>query len=304
MAATILLTGGTGFIGNYLTHVLISKGFSISVLSRSNRKNTDTITYYKWDLEKNYIDENAILKADYIIHLAGEGIVEKRWTEKRKKEIIESRIQPVELIYSVLQKHNKSLDAFVSASAVGIYGAVTNREICTENTPPENDFLGITCQQWEQAANQIESLGIRTVKIRTGIVLGRNEGFLKKLNPGFKLGFGTVIGSGKQYLPWIHIEDLSQIYLKAITDREMSGAYNASVTDSTTNKSFSKTLARLYGYKIWLPKIPSFLLKIAMGEMSIAILEGRRVSSEKIKKAGFKFEYTNLKEALSNCLVN
>ncbi|MEO7977459.1 TIGR01777 family oxidoreductase [Flavobacterium sp.] len=302
MAKNILLTGGSGFIGNYLTNILIANGFSISVLSRSKRKNTDTITYYKWDLEKNYIDENAILKADYIIHLAGEGIVEKRWTQKRKKEIIESRIQPVELIYSVLQKHNKSLDAFVSASAVGIYGAVTKPEICTENTPPENDFLGTTCQQWEQAADKIESLGIRTVKIRTGIVLGRNEGFLKKLNPGFKMGFGTILGSGEQYLPWIHIEDLSQIYLKAILDSEISGSYNAAVTDDTTNKSFSKTLAGLYGYKIWLPKTPSFILRIALGEMSLAILEGRRVSSEKIQKAGFKFEYSDLKEALSNCI--
>lgn len=302
MATTILLTGGTGFIGKYLTDILIGNGFSVSILSRSDRKNTDSITYYKWDLEKNYIDENAILKADYIIHLAGEGIVEKRWTDKRKKEIIESRIQPVELIYSVLQKHNKSLDAFVSASAVGIYGAITNQEICIENTLPENDFLGTTCQRWEAAADKIGSLGIRTVKIRTGIVLGRNEGFLKKLNPGFKMGFGTVIGSGKQYLPWIHIEDLSQIYLKAITDIEMSGPYNAAVTDDTTNKSLSKTLARLHGYKIWLPKIPRFVLRIAMGEMSLAILEGRRVSSEKIEKAGFKFEYTDLKEALSNCI--
>ena len=302
MAKNILLTGGTGFIGNYLTNVLIANGFSISVLSRSNRKNTNTITYYKWNLEKNYIDENAVLKADYIIHLAGEGIVEKRWTEKRKKQIIQSRIQPIELIHSVLQKHNKSLDAFVSASAVGIYGAITNDEICTENTQPENDYLGTTCQQWEQATDRIESLGIRTVKIRTGIVLGRNEGFLKKLNPSFKMGFGTVLGSGNQYLPWIHIEDLSQIYLKAITDSEMSGPYNAAVTDDTTNKSLSKTLARLYGYKIWLPKIPSFALKIAMGEMSLAILEGRRVSSEKVQKAGFKFEYSDLKEALSNCI--
>jgi NAD dependent epimerase/dehydratase family enzyme len=122
------------------------------------------------------------------------------------------------------------------------------------------------------------------------------------MNPTFKMGFGTIIGSGEQYLPWIHIEDLSQIYLKAITDSEMSGPYNAAVTDNTTNKSLSKTLAQLYGYKIWLPKIPPFILKIAMGEMSLAILEGRRVSSEKIRKTGFKFEYTDLKTALSNCL--
>jgi uncharacterized protein len=302
MAATILLTGGTGFIGKYLTDVLIGNGCSVSILSRSDRNNTDSITYYKWDLEKNYIDENAILKADFIIHLAGEGIVEKRWTEKRKSAIVKSRIQPIELIHSVLQKHNKSLDGFVSASAVGIYGAITNEEICTENTPPGNDFLGTTCQQWEAAADKIESLGIRTVKIRTGIVLGRDEGFLKKITPSFKMGFGAILGSGNQYIPWIHIEDLSQIYVRAIVNSEMSGPYNATVTDDTTNCSFSKILANLYGYKIWLPGIPSFILKIALGEMSQAILEGQRASSEKIKKTGFRFEYTDLKEAISSCL--
>ena len=157
MAKNILLTGGTGFIGKYLTNLLIANGCSVSVLSRSNRKNTDTITYYKWDLEKNYIEENAILNADYIIHLAGEGIVEKRWTKERKKAILESRIQPIELIYSVLKKHNKIPAAFVSASAVGIYGAITREEVCTESTPPANDFLGTTCHLWENAADKIES---------------------------------------------------------------------------------------------------------------------------------------------------
>jgi uncharacterized protein len=302
MAKNILLTGGTGFIGKYLSTLLIANGFSVSILSRSNRKNTNTITYYKWDLEKNYIDENAILNADYIIHLAGEGIVEKRWAAKRKRAILESRIKPIELIYSVLQKRNKSLSAFVSASAVGIYGAETSDEICTENSPPANDFLGTTCQKWEDAVTKIESLGIRSVKIRTGIVLGRNEGFLKKLLPGFKMGFGTILGTGKQFLPWIHIEDLCGIYLKAIQDEKTNGPYNATVLDNTTNEILSKTLANLLGYSIWLPKVPAFVLKIVLGEMSVAVLTGKRVSSEKIKEAGFSFQFEDLKTALSNCV--
>jgi len=302
MAKNVLLTGGTGFIGKYLTDVLIANGFSISILSRSDRSNTDSITYYKWDLERNYIDENAILKTDYIIHLAGEGIVEKRWTSKRKKDILESRTQPIDLIHSVLQKNNKSLDAFVSASAVGIYGAITSDEICTELTPPANDFLGTTCQKWEHAVDKIESIGIRTVKIRTVIVLGRNEGFLKKLKPSFKAGFGAILGTGKQYVPWIHIEDLCRIYLKAIQEEQLNGAYNATVLDNTTNEIISKTLANLYGYSIWLPKAPAFILKLVLGEMSVAVLSGQRVSSEKIKKAGVDFFYEDLKSALSNCV--
>lgn len=302
MAKNVLLTGGTGFIGKYLTNMLIDNGFSVSVLSRSNRNNTDSITYYKWDLNRNYIDEKAVLNAHFIIHLAGEGIVEKRWTAKRKKAILESRTKPVELIYSVLEKNNKSLEAFVSASAIGIYGAETSDEICTESTPPANDFLGSTCQIWENAVTKIESLNIKTIKIRTGIVLGRNEGFLKKLLPGFKMGFGTILGSGKQFLPWIHIEDLCAIYLKAIQDNEMKGAYNATVLDNTTNEILSKTLANLFKYTIWLPKVPAFILKIVLGEMSIAVLTGKRVSSEKVKNAGFNFQFDDLERALSNCI--
>ncbi|TDO69839.1 hypothetical protein EV143_11313 [Flavobacterium chryseum] len=302
MAKNVLLTGGSGFVGKHLTEVLIAAGFSVSVLSRSDRKNTPLVTYYKWDIKSDFIEEEAVLKADYIIHLAGEGIVESRWTEKRKKAILESRTKPIELIYSVLRNNNKILDAFVSSSAVGIYGADTSQEICTEETPPANDFLGTTCQKWESAVDTINSLRIRTVKIRTGIVLGRDEGFLKKITPSFKAGFGAILGSGKQYIPWIHIEDLCQIYAKALTDFEMNGPYNATVTNNTTNAKLSRILAHLYGYKIWLPKIPAFVLQLILGEMSIAILEGKRVSSEKIQKAGYEFQFTDIEVALSNSL--
>jgi uncharacterized protein (TIGR01777 family) len=302
MAKNVLLTGGTGFIGKYLTDVLIDNGYTVSILSRSARENTSLITYYKWNLKSNYINEEAILQADYIIHLAGEGIVEKRWTKKRKKVILESRTQPIDLILSILKKHNKTLDAFVSSSAVGFYGAYTSHKICTEDTAPANDFLGITCQEWEKAVDTIGALGIRTVKVRTGIVLGKNEGFLKKVAPGFKSGFGAVLGTGKQYLPWIHVEDLAQIYAKAIKDAELHGPYNACITDNTTNSRFSKTFANLFGYAIWLPKVPSFVLRIVLGEMSKAVLEGQRVSSEKIQRSGFEFQFTDLEKALLSCI--
>jgi len=302
MAKNVLLTGGTGFIGKYLTDLLIENGFTVSILSRSARENTSLITYYKWNLKSNYINEEAILQADYIIHLAGEGIVEKRWTKRRKKVILESRTQPVDLIFSILKKNHKTLDAFISASAIGIYGAVTSHKICEEDTAPANDFLGTTCQEWENAVDKIESLGIRTVKIRTGIVFGKDEGFLKKVSPSFKAGFGAALGTGKQYLPWIHIDDLCAMYLKAITDQKLQGPYNAAITDNTTNSRFSKTLANLYGYAIWLPKVPSFVLKIILGQMSEAVLEGQRVSSEKIQKTGFEFQFTDLEKALVNCL--
>ena len=302
MKKNVLISGGSGFVGNHLTNLLLSNGYTVSILSRSERQNKKDIFYYKWDVAKQFIEEEAVLKADYIIHLAGENIAEKRWTAKRKAAIIDSREKSAQLLYIVLKKHYKKLDAFVSASAVGYYGAVNGQEICSEDDAPANDFLGYACQKWEDSIDFIENLNIRTVKIRTGLVMGRNDGFLKKLIPLFKYRLGSALGSGKQYMPWIHIDDLCGIYLKAIVDNEMSGPYNAAVNDDTTNSIFSKTLARIYGYSIWLPNVPEVVLKIALGEMSKIVLTGRRVSSDKIEKTGFEFKYTNLEEALKDCV--
>jgi uncharacterized protein (TIGR01777 family) len=303
MKKNVLISGGSGFIGRNLTTLLLAKGYSVSILSRSEKQNKGDVFYYKWDVAKQTIDDEAILKADYIIHLAGENIAEKRWTAKRKAAIIDSREKSTQLLYSVLKKHYKKLDAFVSASAVGIYGAVNGEEICTENMKPANDFLGYTCQKWEDSIDFIENLNIRTVKIRTGLVLGKNDGFLKKLIPLFKYRLGSALGSGKQYMPWIHVDDLCAIYLQAISDTSMEGPYNAAICDNTTNTVFSKTLARVFGYSIWLPNVPAFVLKLVMGEMAKIVLTGRRVSSDKMEQTGFKFKFNNLEEAIRNCLT-
>ena len=302
MKKNVLISGGSGFIGKQLTNLLIEKGYSVSILSRSKKQNTVNVSYYQWDISAHSIEMEAVLKADYIIHLAGENIAEKRWTKDRKEAIVRSREESTQLIYDVLKKNNKKLDAFVSASGIGIYGAINGSIICSENTPAEDDFLGTTCQKWENAADIIGSLDIRTVKIRTGLVLGKEDGFLKKLTPIFKFRLGSALGSGKQYMPWIHINDLCNIYLEALNNAIMEGAYNAAISDNTTNTIFSKTLAKIYGYSIWLPNVPTFILKLALGEMAQIVLKGRRVSSEKIEKTGFKFKFTNLEEALKDCL--
>lgn len=302
MRKNILITGGTGFVGRHLTKLLVANGFSVSIMSRTKKVNTENVFYYTWDVEKQTIEEEAVQKADYIIHLAGANIAGKPWTDKRKSEIVSSREQAAQLIYDTLQKTNTQLEAFVSASAVGIYGAMNGQAICHEDMQPANDFLGLTCQKWEVAADAFEKLGIRTVKIRTGLVMGENDGFLKKLAPVFKFKLGAVLGAGKQYMPWIHIDDLCRIYLEAIQNPEMRGAYNAAVSDDTTNESFSKALAKVYGYKLWLPNVPSFLIKLVLGEMSKLLLTGRRVSDAKIKKLGFQFKHTNLEATLKDCL--
>lgn len=302
MKKNVLISGGTGFVGRHLTQKLIANGYSVSILSRSKKTNTEDVFYYIWDVEKQIIDDEAIQKADYVIHLAGENIAEEPWTKKRKEAILSSRELSAQLIYKSLQRTNTKIEAFVSASAVGIYGAINGQAICTEEMKPANDFLGITCQKWEAAVHPFEKLGIRTVKIRTGLVLGKNEGLLKKLSPVFKFRLGAALGSGEQYMPWIHIDDLTSIYLEAIKNPEMNGAYNAAITDDTTNQLFSKTLAKVYGYSIWLPNVPSFLIQFALGEMSKLLLKGRRVSNAKLKDLGFQFVHTNLETTIKNCL--
>lgn len=303
MKKNVLISGGSGFIGSHLTGLLIANGYSVSILSRNEKQNKGDIFYYKWDVANQTIDEKAVLNADFIIHLAGENIAEKRWTAKRKAEIIDSREKSTQLLYAVLKKNNKKLDAFISASAVGIYGAINGEEICSEDTTYANDFLGYTCQKWEGAIDFIENLNIRTVKIRTGLVLGKNDGFLKKLIPLFQFRLGSALGSGEQYMPWIHVDDLCAIYLQAVMNPNIEGAYNAAVLDNTTNSIFSKTLARIFGYSIWLPNVPAFVLKLVMGEMAVIVLTGRRVSSDKIEQTGFQFQFKNLEEALRNCLM-
>lgn len=302
MGKNVLITGGTGFVGRYLTERLLKRGYTVSILTRNAKPNTDKIFYYVWDVNAKTIDVKSVLNADYIIHLAGEGIAEKRWTKKRKVAIRDSRVESAKLIYDTLKKNNKKVDAFVSASGIGYYGAVNGNGICTESTLPANDFVGQVCQEWENSADLMTSLGIRTVKIRTGLVLGKNEGILKEVSPLFKSGFGSPLGSGKQYMSWIHIHDLCMMYIEGIENEKMIGPYNATINDSTTNLIFSKALANSYGYPIWLPKVPAFLIRLALGERACLVLTGRRVSSDKVKKLGFRFKFKNFELVLKNLL--
>ena len=304
MKQNVVLTGGTGFIGKKLTRLLLENGFSVSVLSRSVKENSEGISYYKWDVDAGTIDEQAILNADYVIHLAGENIGAKRWAVNRKKAILDSREKSTQLLFSCLHKHNKQLKAFVSASGVGIYGAITDEVICSETTPAASDFLGTVCQKWESATNPIRDLGIRTVQIRTGLVLGKGDGVLQQLIPLFKYKLGSAIGSGKQYMPWIHIDDLCRIYLASMLNSEMQGPYNAAINDSTNNTIFSSALAKVFGYTIWLPNVPAFVLQLVLGEMAQLVLKGRRINSEAIEKTGFQFQFTDLEKALRDCIIH
>lgn len=299
---TILITGGTGLIGKQLCKKLKEKGYRVTLLSRVSRHDADILTY-TWNIDKKRIEKEAIETADYIIHLAGVNVADKRWTNKRRQLIIDSRIKSTQLIFDEIKEHKNKLKAFISASAVGYYGEITSDKIFRETDPSSDDFLGKTCQQWEQSADGFETLGIRTVKIRTGVVLTKQGGALEKMILPIKAGIGSAIGSGKQYMPWIHIDDLCNIYIKAIEDTQMNGAYNAVAPDYKTNKDFNKTLARVLKKPFWFPGIPAIVVKIAVGKMSSMLVKGSRISSDKIKAAGYDFLYPDLEKALTDLLV-
>jgi hypothetical protein len=296
----ILITGGTGLIGQHLSHLLTKKGYKVLVLSRT--KNEDPTSFY-WNIDDNYVDKQAIIKADYIIHLAGANIAEKRWTKDRKELLINSRVKTANLLFEAVKKWNPSLKGFISASGIGYYGAITSSKIFTEEDKPGNDFISEICVEWENAAKQFETIGCRTVILRTGVVFAKKESALQKIVIPIKFGFGSAIGTGKQFMPWIHIHDLCGMYLTAIENTKFSGVYNAVAPESVSNKALSKTIATILKKPFWLPNIPSFLFKLGFGEMAVILLNGSKVSSEKITETGFKFQFKKLENALIN-LIN
>lgn len=293
--ASILVTGGTGFIGKKLCDLLRKKGYKVAVLSRN--QNIKANAYY-WNTHTRYIDSKAIVEADYIVHLAGEGIADKRWTNERRQILINSRVETANLLFEKVKELNPSLKGFISASGIGYYGATTSEKIYKENDASGNDFISDICEVWEKAVSQFNALNIRTVIFRTGVVLSKEGGALEKLSQPIKFGIGAPIGSGEQYIPWIHIDDLCNMYVEAIENVEIKGIYNAVAPKHVTNKSLSKIIAKKLKKPLWLPNIPAFVMKLILGEMAVILLEGSRVSSEKIVATGFMFEYPNLNEAL------
>ncbi len=296
----ILITGASGLIGTELSSVLSDKGYEIIHLSRNKKKGK--FKSFQWDIKKDYLEQGTLDDVDHIIHLAGAGIADSRWTKERKKEIIESRIKSSELLYNSISKQNNKPKTFISASAIGYYGAITSDKIFTENDPPGNDFQAEVCKQWEDAAIPFSELGIRTIKLRFGVVLSPKGGALKKMLLPTKLGIGSGLGSGKQYLAWIHISDLIRIIEKCITDKSMNSVYNLVSPSHVTYNEFAKTLAKVLRKPFLAPNVPSFILKLVFGEMAQIILEGSRVSSQKILDSGFSFNFTKLENALDDLI--
>ena len=291
----VLITGGSGLIGRRLSFLLKSRGYEVRILSRSNNPKNSYKTFL-WNISEKTINDSAFEDLNHIIHLAGAGIADKRWSEKRKKEIIASRVASTNLLYNTVKRLKTPLDSFISASATGYYGAITSETIFEEKDKPAKDFLGKVCSLWEDSIFQFNEIKIRTVALRTGIVLSKDGGALKKM----KTPIITSLGNGKQYMPWIHIDDLCELYIKAIEDQEFKGAFNAVSSEHISNLSFSKKISKIFNHPFLAIGAPSFILQIVFGEMSTIILNGSRISANKIKQAGFKFKFENLEKALKN----
>jgi len=305
MAKNVLITGGTGLVGTRLTELLLQKGYTVSYLSRTVGNGDSAIQpgvrVYGWNVEKGELDAEALREADYIIHLAGAGVADKRWTSERKQEIITSRTASAGLIAAGLKTVRHQVRAFISASAIGFYGADTGRQMMTEESPSGSDFLAEVTRRWETIAQ----LGIRTVKLRIGIVLSGQGGALMKIAQPVRLGAGAPLGSGKQITSWIHVDDLARLFVYALENEAMQGIYNAVAPNPVTNEELTHLVAKVLNKPLWLPKVPAFGIRLAMGEMAEIVLGGNHVLNGRIaRETAFTYRFTEAEKALQDLLGN
>ncbi len=295
--ATILITGGSGLVGSRLTSLLLRNKHEVRWLSRSGGS-ADGVTRFVWDLAKGTVDPRAFDGTDHIVHLSGAGIADKRWTTTRMKELYASRGGAARLLLHVAREQGFVPQSFISASGVGIYGAITSDHVYVESDPAGQDAIGRLSLDWEQAADEWSSI-TRVVKLRTPMVIAREGGALPRLSAPVRWGLGSPLGSGDQWMPWVHIDDLTAAYLSAITRSSMSGAYNVCAAEQPRNTEFMRTVAKVLRKPFFLPNVPSFALRLALGEMSSILLEGSRASSDRLRGTDLRFQYDQLENALA-----
>jgi uncharacterized protein len=294
----ILIAGGTGLVGNRLSHILRGMGYTVFHLSRRENLNAE-FPAYAWDVEKQTLDMRAIEKVDYIINLAGSGIAEKRWSNARKKDIIDSRVKSAQLLRNTLNTTNHTIKAYLSASAIGFYGNRGN-DLLFENSEKGTGFLTDSTVEWENAVKEVEKTGIRTVALRIGIVMSTKGGALQKMLISFLFRMGIYFGNGKQWYSWIHIDDLCRIFVWAIENDKAHGTYNAAAPSPLSNFDLTKAISTAKGGAYLLMPAPAFALRLAMGELADAVLFSTKTSTQKIENEGFKFQFPEAVAALKD----
>lgn len=298
----ILITGATGLVGQRLSKMLAGKGYEVAHLVRKAVPGSK-YKQYTWNVPAGKIDEGCIDRTEGIIHLAGASVVSDRWTKERKQEIISSRTDSISLLYSILAKHEHKVKVCISAGGIGYYGDRGN-ELLTEESPAGNDFLSVSCTDWEKAVEKGRDLGLRICLVRTGMVLSLKGGALKELEKTVRLGLGAPLGTGKQYMSWIHIDDLCRMYIRAIENKDLAGVYNGVAPNPVVNAEFTRILAAVMRKPLLLPNVPEFIMQLILGERKHVVLDSDNVSAEKIIKTGFEFQFKLLSAALIDLYSN
>jgi uncharacterized protein (TIGR01777 family) len=297
MGKHILITGATGMIGKALVRALQKAGHTIAVLSRT-QKSIPGVKVYLWDVYQQKIDPDCMAGIDTIVHLAGTPIADQKWTKIRKQQLIDSRVLSTQLLYQTIKETRARISTFLSAAAVGYYGD-RGDEILTEEALPGSGFIVDCCKQWEAAVDEGQQLGIRIVKLRTGVVLAKNEGALPALEKPIRFFAGAPLGSGKQWIPWLHLDDIVAIYINAIENTLMSGAYNACAPFPVTNATLTKAIAQKLQRPVWPFHVPEKLLKLLLGTRAELILMSTHTTADKILSTGFNYKYPQLDDALT-----
>ena len=295
---TVIITGGTGLIGTALTQLLLERGYKVIILSRRPEAGSNkAVTYAHWNIDTQTIDKEAVQQADYIVHLAGANVGEKRWTAARKEEIIDSRTKSSGLIFTALQSIPNKVKKVISASATGYYGEFKDHPF-TETDPPYTDFLATTTHTWEQSISKVTTLNKKLVIFRTGIVLSREGGAYHEFSKPFQFGVSGILGSGKQVVSWIHIDDMVGLILHALDAKRIDGVYNAVADTPVSNRKLIETM-REVKKRVTLPvRVPALALRLGLGEMSVEVLKSATVSNRKWLETGFPLRFPAIRPAV------
>lgn len=299
--ATILITGASGLIGTALSKALLAQGHVLHHLGRDAKPDTERTRHFQWNIHEGSIDPDCVQGVTHIVHLAGAGIADKRWSKARLTELIDSRTASSRLLLRTTERAGARIETMVSAAGINYYGAATSGHVSLESDPPGTDTIAHISVEWERAVDEWAHL-TRVVKLRTPIVLSSAGGALPKLAAPVRWGIGAALGTGRQWMPWVHIDDLVRIYIAALFDQRFKGAYNVNTGHDVTNGELMRSLARALGRPHFLPAVPSVVLRLALGELSTILLGGSRASNKRLLETGFKFHHPMLQSALADLL--